>query len=309
MKLRTLTAATAALTCSLALTQPVHAAGYTQTKYPIVLVHGIFGFDNFLGADYFYKIPSALSKDGARVFVSTVSAANSNEVRGEQLLAEVKRILAQTGAKKVNIIGHSQGSPTARYVAAVRPDLVASVTSVGGVNKGSKVADIVRNVAPAGSISESVAASVANAFANMMAFATGSSTLSQNTIAALDSLTTQGLAKFNAKYPAGVPTTACGSGASSVNGVRYYSWGGSSAITNVLDPLDAGIGVLSLAHGTANDGLVAACSQRLGQVIRVDYKMNHLDEINGFFGIVHLFETSPVTLYRQHANRLQLAGL
>ena len=80
-------------------------------------------------------------------------------------------------------------------------------------------------------------------------------------------------------------------------------------MTNILDPLDAGIGILSLAHGEANDGLVALCVQRLGQVIRVDYKMNHLDEINGFFGIVHLFETSPVTLYRQHANRLQLAGL
>lgn len=306
---RTLLLSASALACSLALAQPAIAAGYTQTKYPIVLVHGIFGFNNFLGADYFYKIPGELSKDGAKVFVSTVSAANSNEVRGEQLLAEVKRILAQTGAAKVNIIGHSQGSPTARYVAAVRPDLVASVTSVGGVNKGSKVADIVRKVAPAGTISEAVAQQVANAFTSLLTFATGTSSLSQNTIAALDSLTTPGLAKFNAKYPAGVPSTYCGSGASSVNGVRYYSWGGSSAITNVLDPLDAGIGILSLAHGESNDGLVAACSQRLGQVIRVDYKMNHLDEINGFFGIVHLFETSPVTLYRQHANRLQLAGL
>ena len=267
---RTLLLGAGAVACSLALSQPALAAGYTQTKYPIVLEHGIFGFNNFLGADYFYKIPGELSKDGAKVFVSTVSAANSNEVRGEQLLAEVKRILAQTGASKVNIIGHSQGSPTARYVAAVRPDLVASVTSVGGVNKGSKVADIVRKVAPAGTVSEAVAAQVANAFTSLL---------------------------------------TCGSGASLVKGVRYYSWGGSSAITNVLDPLDAGIGILSLAHGEANDGLVAACSQKLGQVIRVDYKMNHLDEVNGFFGIVHLFETSPVTLYRQHANRLQLAGL
>ena len=35
--------------CLLALSlSPVTAlaAGYTQTKYPIVLVHGLFGFDN-----------------------------------------------------------------------------------------------------------------------------------------------------------------------------------------------------------------------------------------------------------------------
>lgn len=27
-------------------------AGYTQTRYPIVLVHGLFGFDKLLGVDY-----------------------------------------------------------------------------------------------------------------------------------------------------------------------------------------------------------------------------------------------------------------
>ncbi|WP_249383866.1 triacylglycerol lipase [Chitinivorax sp. B] len=284
------------------------AAGYTQTKYPILLVHGIFGFDNFLGADYFYKVPGELARDGARVFVSTVSAANSNEVRGEQLLAEVKRILAQTGATKINIVGHSQGSPTARYVASVRPDLVASVTSVGGVNKGSRVADIVRQVAPPGSVSESVASTVANAFARLLSFATGGNGLPQNTIAALDSLTTPGLTKFNAKHPGGVPS-ACDEGAYVTNGVRYYSWGGGHSVTNILDPADGPLGLLSLAHGQSNDGLVDTCSQRLGQVIRVDYKMNHLDQINGFFGITHLFETSPLTVYRQHANRLRNAGV
>jgi triacylglycerol lipase len=37
--------------------------------------------------------------------------------------------------------------------------------------------------------------------------------------------------------------------------------------------------------------------------------MNHLDEVNQSFGIRHLFETDPVNLYRQHANRLQRLGL
>jgi len=44
-------------------------------------------------------------------------------------------------------------------------------------------------------------------------------------------------------------------------------------------------------------------------VIRDNYKMNHVDEINHFFGLVNLFETDPVTLYRQQANRLKNAGL
>jgi triacylglycerol lipase len=44
-------------------------------------------------------------------------------------------------------------------------------------------------------------------------------------------------------------------------------------------------------------------------VIRDNYRMNHLDEVNQFIGLTSLFETSPVTVYRQQANRLKNAGL
>ena len=56
-----------------------------------------FGFDSVLGIDYFYGIPDALRQSGAKVYVAQVSAANSTEVRGEQLLAQVKNILALSG--------------------------------------------------------------------------------------------------------------------------------------------------------------------------------------------------------------------
>lgn len=129
--------ALAATVSILLLGASAHAqAGYTQTRYPIVLVHGLFGFDSALGVDYFYGIPDALRQGGAKVYVAQVSAANSTEVRGEQLLAQVKNILAITGAAKVNPVGHSHGGPTARYVAGVAPGKIASVTSVGGVNRG-----------------------------------------------------------------------------------------------------------------------------------------------------------------------------
>lgn len=303
-------ACTLAIAGTFCVAQPALAAGYTQTKYPIVLVHGLFGFDNVLGVDYFYGVPSALRADGATVYVAQVSAANSSEVRGEQLLAQVKQILAITGAAKVNLIGHSHGGPTTRYVASVRPDLVASVSSVGGVNKGSKVADVIRGVAPAGSISESVATSVANGLATLISVASGGGSLPQQSTAALDSLTTAGAAKFNAKYPQGLPTTSCGEGAYAVNGVRYYSWSGGYQLTNALDLSDAPLGLTGLAFlGAANDGLVGTCSSHLGQVIRDNYLMNHLDEVNQLFGIVSLFETNPVTIFRQQANRLKNAGL
>ena len=208
--------------CALMLGASAHAqSGYTQTRYPIVLVHGLFGFDSALGVDYFYGIPDALRQGGARVFVAQVSAANSTEVRGEQLLAQVKTILAVTGASKVNLVGHSHGGPTTRYVAGVAPGLVASVTSIGGVNRGSRVADILRGVAPAGSVSETVANGAASALVGLINLVSGGSGLPQMPTAALDSLTTAGLADFNRRFPQAVPT-GCGSGAELVNGVRYY---------------------------------------------------------------------------------------
>ncbi|HEX7985372.1 MAG TPA: triacylglycerol lipase [Duganella sp.] len=293
-----------ALIATTALPAPSWAAGYTQTKYPIVMVHGFLGFDSIGPLEYFYGITSALRSGGAQVYVTTVSAANSTEVRGEQMLTQVKQILAVTGATKVNLIGHSHGGPTARYVASVRPDLVASVTSVGGVNKGSKVADVLMDNAPG------VSTVVLGAVADLMSIVSGNTGRPQDAKAAMTSLTTAGSLAFNSRHPEGVPLSACGEGAYQARGVYYFSWSGGKQITNVLDPLDAPLGLTALAfNGEKNDGLVGSCSSHLGRVIRDDYAMNHLDEINQTAGLVSLFETSPVTVFRQQANRLQGLGL
>jgi triacylglycerol lipase len=284
-----------------------HAQTYGQTRYPIVLVHGIFGFDSFLGLDYFYGIPSALRHDGARVFVAQVSAANSHEVRGEQLLTQVKNIMAITGASKVNLIGHSQGGPTIRYVAGVAPQLVASVTSIGGVNRGSRVADIVRGTLPPGTLSESIVNGAATAFVALINLGSGGTGTPQMPTAALDSLTTAGSQAFNSRFPQALPA-GCGSGPELVNGVRYYSWTGIQPVTNILDASDGPLGILSLVFGQANDGLVSACSSRLGRHLG-DYRQNHLDEVNQIVGLRDWFSVDPVTLYRQHANRLKQYGL
>ncbi|MFZ6750578.1 lipase family alpha/beta hydrolase [Undibacterium sp. Ren11W] len=286
------------------------AGTYTATKYPIVLVHGLFGFDNIGPVEYFYGVPSALRADGAKVYTTQVAAANSTEVRGEQLLNQVKQILAVTGSGKINLIGHSHGGPTARYVASVRPDLVASVTSIGGVNRGSKVADFLMGIAPAGSLSNAVIVSITNGLATVINFLSGGKGLTQNSQAAVNSLSTAGSLKFNAAHPEGVPTSSCGEGAYQVNGVAYFSWSGAQPYTNVLDILDPALALTALAFGfEKNDGLVSSCSSHLGKVIRDDYAMNHLDEVNQTIGLVNIFETNPVTIFRQQANRLKNLGL
>ncbi|WP_120997780.1 triacylglycerol lipase [Stutzerimonas urumqiensis] len=297
--------------CSLALaTGTAQAAtGYTETRYPIVLGHGMLGFDSMLGIDYWYGIPQALRRGGAQVYVTEVSQLNTSEVRGEELLAQVEEIVAISGKPKVNLIGHSHGGPTVRYVAAVRPDLVASVTSVGAPHKGSDVADLIRRI-PEGSAEEAIVAGLVNAMGSLINFLSGSrSSTPQNSLGSLESLNSEGAARFNARFPQGLPTSACGEGAYKVNGVRYYSWSGTSPMTNPLDISDALTGAGALAFDEANDGLVGRCSSHLGMVIRDNYRMNHLDEVNQTFGLTSLFETDPVTVYRQHANRLKNAGL
>lgn len=282
---------------------------YTKTKYPIVLAHGMAGFDELFGVyEYWYGIPSALEDGGAKVFVTEVSQFNSTEARGEQLIDQIETIVAISGKPKVNLIGHSHGGLDVRYVAAVRPDLVASVTSIGSPHKGADLATwLVENVED-GSFTQDVIAALAGALGDVLAFLTGHSN-PQDAIAALDSLSAPGLAVFNASYPQAVPTSSCGEGAPVVNGIRYYSWSGTGVLTNALDILDPLMAVTSIFYGEANDGLVGRCSSHLGDVIRDNYFHNHIDEINHVLGLVSIFESNPKTVFRNHANRLKNAGL
>jgi triacylglycerol lipase len=282
---------------------------YTKTRYPIVLAHGLGGFDELFGVyEYWYGIPSALRDGGASVFVTEVSQLNSTEARGEQLIDQIEQIVAITGKPKVNLIGHSHGGLDVRYVAAVRPDLVASVSTIGSPHKGAELADYLRANVQQGSFTESVLSFFAESLGTVLGLLSGS-TNPQDAIAALDALTSSGLAAFNATYPQGVPTTTCGSGAAVVNAIRYYSWSGTGVLTNVFDISDASLGLTSLFYSEANDGLVGRCSSHLGTVIRDNYFYNHLDEVNQILGLVSIFESNPTTVFRTHANRLKNAGL
>jgi len=285
-------------------------SGYTQTRHPIVLVHGLLGFDSLLGVyDYWYGIPSQLRSGGAKVYVASVAAANSSAVRGEQLIRDLDHLRALYGHGKFNLIGHSHGGPTIRYVASVRPDLVASITSVGAPHKGSKVADALNATLPPGSPLRPLVAGFVDALGGFLGFLSGNSD-PQYALGALASLNTGGSNAFNALHSQGIPTSSCGEGAAVVNGVRYYSIGGTSVLTNLFDASDALLGAGGLFFGfEANDGLVGRCSSHLGVVLRDDYAWNHLDEVNQVLALRGLFASDPVSVLRAQANRLKSAGL
>ncbi|MCH8544398.1 MAG: triacylglycerol lipase [Alcanivorax sp.] len=282
---------------------------YTQTQHPIVLIHGMFGFDDVLGVDYFYKVAEELSRSGAEVYTLQVSALNSTEIRGEQAARQIEDIIAASGAERVNIIGHSHGGPTARYVASVYPQMVASVSSVAGVNWGTPVADLYIESVQDSDAGPFVKA-IGEAFATMISWASGGSELPQDLDASVHDLSTDGSIAFNALYPEGMPSEYCGQGQEvGSNGVHYYSWSGTGIYTNVFDPFDYLVLATSSAFDEPNDGLVAACSAHLGRVLRTDYNQNHFDEVNQALGLTAWSGTDPLTVYRQQANRLKNAGL
>jgi triacylglycerol lipase len=282
---------------------PLGGSGYTSTKNPIVLIPGLIGFKSILGAvEYFSGIPPALEQDGAQVFVVTASQAADSIVRGDQLIPQLDALRASTGAAKFNLIGHSQGAMDARYIAAKRPDLVASVTSVSGPHKGSPVADAVLAF-PLG-----LGTGGLQALSDFMKLVSGSPH-PNDAKAALEFLRPAGAAAFAAKYPAAVPSD-CGHGAKVVGGIPYWSWAGQGWITNPVDILDPTWLLLGgMGAGFDNDGLVPRCSTHLGHVIRDDYMLNHIDATNLMLGLVSPLGPSPVALFRAHANRIKNAGL
>jgi triacylglycerol lipase len=329
---------------------PVSAtrAGDTATRYPIVLVPGLTGTDKYSGTlDYFYGVKADLERGGAKVFVANISGFQREagpKGRGEQLLAYIRSVRALTGAEKVNLIGHSQGGMSARYVAAVAPELVASVTTVGTPHRGSEAADYVTGLLkqdPTG-----WAAPIINSIMNIYGVFTSSNhNFNQNAGAAMQFLTTKGAADFNAKFPSaglGKPGS-CKSGApvevvKDAKGIDQrhllYSWTGSAirpfvqgngtvtpwdASVKVLDPalwmnpatiaLEA-TGALMIARGAGiNDGVVSTCSSLYGDVISTSYKWNHSDEINQLMGVLGGNAEDPLAVYRAHANRLKMAGV
>jgi len=127
--------------------------------------------------------------------------------------------------------------------------------------------------------------------------------------ASMGQLSTAGAAEFSARYPAAIPDEPCGEGAYVVDGIPYYSWGGTAIFTNALDPLDTIWGLTSLFIHGQSDGLVGQCSSHLGRVLRDDYFQNHIDETNLLFGLVSPIAAQPKTLYRIQANRLKHAGV
>ncbi len=85
-----------------------------QTKYPILLVYGVFFRDNKL-LNYWGRVPKELETNGATIFYGNHQSALPIDKSGEKLANRIKQIIAEKGFRKVNIIAHSKGGLDCRY--------------------------------------------------------------------------------------------------------------------------------------------------------------------------------------------------
>ncbi|HEX8795524.1 MAG TPA: alpha/beta fold hydrolase [Polyangiaceae bacterium] len=119
--------------------------------YPIVLMHGMGGFDKLTGPvplTYFNDVIADLAASGETdVYVTVAPPYDTSEDRAQAVLPQIQQILDDTGKDKVNLVGHSQGGMDARLVASPAGlafgRRIASVTTVATPHQGSLVADAV----------------------------------------------------------------------------------------------------------------------------------------------------------------------
>ncbi|SDA27789.1 triacylglycerol lipase [Ruminococcus sp. YE71] len=121
------------------------------TKYPIIMVHGIF-FRDWQMFNYWGRIPKALAKNGARVSYASQQSANAIEVSAREIAAHIENTIKLTGAEKVNIIAHSKGGLDTRYaISKLGMDkYVATLTTINTPHRGCAWVDKVLAKAPKG---------------------------------------------------------------------------------------------------------------------------------------------------------------
>jgi triacylglycerol lipase len=116
-----------------------------RLKAPVVLVHGLLGFDQlqmagWVLADYFPGIPKMLRDAGNRILTARLSPTAGVAERAAQLKALIDR---EVPDERVHVIGHSMGGLDSRYMISRlgMAGRVLSLTTLGTPHRGSAFAD------------------------------------------------------------------------------------------------------------------------------------------------------------------------
>ncbi|WP_434384856.1 esterase/lipase family protein [Melittangium boletus] len=289
--------------CVLGLGTPAQA-GAAKTKYPVVFAHGLGGFDDLLGYNYWgddygmfvgttCKSAWTCNDDldyNQQSFAAAVQPMQNSEARGLALANAIEGYMASVGATRVNLIGHSQGGLDARKAAKVLYQrkgytVVSVLVSVSSPHRGSPVAKYILDLKPGVT---NVIAALAEYYGNIVYGAgndgyAAAKQLVYNDYSATDGITT-GAKAFNlnnpidARYASRYASLLTAQRGSSVNPALYlvkkyfYDIDGNGYCVDDCD----NDGAAGKGNGNADedddDGLVGINSQQMG--FRLKYTNN-----------------------------------
>ena len=284
--------------------------------YPIVLAHGMAGFERIGPINYFFNVASDLRSRGETVIEAHVPPFASSATRASYLKDFVDDTLRDTGACKVNLIAHSQGGLDSRYLISSMGygNRVAGLVTVSTPHRGSPVADAALGLIPG--FSADVINAILGALWSVTA-APGDPDIHESLVQlSRDNMTK----RFNpanrddsrVKYYSVAGRSAGRLGGSDCEGGVWSS----SLRIDLLDPLLVVTAPVFIATSPdplfpmVNDGLVTVDSARWGTFLGC-VPADHLDEIGQ---LAHLFP-DPLSgfdhkdMYRRIVSQLRHDGL
>lgn len=299
------------LETSIGLSEQVAAnAGATRGRYPLVLAHGFFGFDEVGPLGYFNGAEEALREAGFAAYVTAVEPiASSVDTRGPQLGREIACIAMLAGVDKINLVGHSQGGLDSRVVAADPryARWVASVTTVSTPHRGTLVADAALGLLPDSEVSDDLL----DAIADFWGYLVGAPDEDAAVQASLEQLSATHSSDFNLAVLDNPQVRYFSWAGRTVRNAVWFDYGGEECDDAAYENPDARDVVdleLSLTHeflnalSGRNDGLVTLASAKWGTFLGC-MPADHADEI----GLLSWPETNPFSGYNHKEFFIQVA--
>ena len=235
----------------------------------IILVHGILGFREKFGIEYFRNVAEHIREKGFKVIAPVLDPTQGIEFRSGQLRDQINAAFANGSidpAQKTHIIAHSMGGLDSRWMLSpANPHRIhapiRSLTTISTPHQGSPIADLIdspEKLAPFGQLPF-------GPHPNLLQPALDALGISLN---GLRNLTTDFCQKFS---------VTC----TNAPAVAYFSVAGTG---RSKFPFTCRLFVLfhqyiSALTGEANDGLVTVSSAQWGQFDGNTWLADHADEV------------------------------
>ncbi|MDR1687659.1 MAG: triacylglycerol lipase [Clostridiales bacterium] len=221
-----------------------------QTKYPLLMVHGVF-FRDWKIKNYWGRIPNELTANGATIYYGEHQSAASVEKSGEELKNTILKIVEETGCEKVNIIAHSKGGLDARNAISCHgmDKYTASLTTIATPHRGCNHVRILTE-----KISQNALASIGKKYEALYKKLGDDS---PDFFGGLEVLTDTECERLNALMPDSPD-------------VHYQSVGSKMrSAGGAIFPLNLGYELIKRLGGGDNDGLVSVSSMAWGNFLGI----------------------------------------